>query len=155
MGRHMTIRTAFAAAFVLVASPGLAAIQLQPGEWQTTETGTEDGQPVPAQVDKECMNATDARDATNVVKQMRDQMQGQGAQCQTFDVDQSGETVSFTMKCGQQPQFFIDMTGTFTFVSSTRYSGTMKSAVTMMGKTSTGDKKIEAVRVGECKGEKK
>ncbi len=151
----MKMKTILAAAFVLAASPSWAAIELQPGEWQTTETGTEDGKPVPPQVDTECMSGAEARDATNLVKEMRDQMQGQGAQCQTFDVKQSGETVSFVMKCGEPKQFFVDMTGTFTFVSATRYTGTMKSAVTMGNQTTTADKKIEAVRVGACKGEKK
>lgn len=151
----MTMRSILAAAFILAASPSLAAIELQPGEWQTTETGTEDGKPVPPEIEKECMSAAEARDATNLVKDMRDQMQGQGAQCQTFDVKQSGETVSFVMKCGEPKQFFIDMIGTFTFVSATRYTGTMKSAVTVGGQTTTADKKIEAMRVGACKGEKK
>jgi hypothetical protein len=153
----MTTKTILAAGFILLASPWLAspclaAIQLQPGEWQTTETGTEDGQPVPPQVEKDCLTAEESRDATNLVKQMRDQMQGQGAQCQTFDVKQSGDSVTFTMKCGVPKQFLVDMTGTFNFVSPTRYTGTMKSAVTMMGKTTTSDKKTEAVRLGECKG---
>ncbi len=147
----MTTKSILAASFILLASPCLAAIQLQPGEWQTTETGTEDGQPVPPQVETDCLTADQSRDATNLVKEMRDQMQGQGAQCQTFDVKQSGESVSFTMKCGEAKQFHIDISGNFNFVSPTRYVGTMKSAVTMMGKTSTSEKTTEAVRVGECK----
>lgn len=151
----MTMKSVLAAAFVLAASPSLAAIELQPGEWQTTETGTEDGKPMPPEVEKECMNATEARDATNLAKEMRDQMQGDGAQCQTFDVKQSGETVNFVMKCGDPKQFLVDMTGTFTLISPTRYIGAMKTAVTIGGQTTTSDTKIEAVRVGACKGEKK
>jgi len=147
----MRTKSILVAVFILLASPSLAAIQLQPGEWQTTETGTEDGQPVPPQVETDCLTAEQSRDATNLVKDMRDQMQGQGAQCEAFDVKQSGESVSFTMKCGEAGKFSVDINGTFNFVSPTRYVGTMKSAVTMMGKTSTSDKKTEAVRVGECK----
>jgi len=147
----MTMKSMIAAALVLAASPSFAAIELQPGEWQTTETGTEDGKPVEPEVEKDCMSAAEARDATGLVKDMRDQMQGQGAQCKTFDVKQSGETVSFVMKCGEPKQFFFDMTGTFTLVSPTRYTGTMKTVVTMGNRTTTSDKKVEAVRVGACK----
>ena len=48
---------AMAAGLVLLASPCFAATQLQPGEWQTTETGSENGKPVPPKVEKECMTA--------------------------------------------------------------------------------------------------
>ncbi len=139
------------AAGLLAAAPTHAAITLQPGEWQETATGTEDGKPVPPEVDKSCMTAEEARDATNIVKEMKEQMQKDAGACQKFEVRESGNSVVFAMRCGDAKQFLFDISGTYTFVSATRYSGTMKSAVTMMGKTMAQDKKIEAVRVGDCK----
>ncbi|MGE0565680.1 MAG: DUF3617 domain-containing protein [Pseudolabrys sp.] len=142
----------FCFGIVIGIAPAHAAIQLQPGEWRTTETGTENGKAVPPQVETDCMTPEEARDATNIVKEMRKQMTEQGgAQCQTFDIKQSGETVTFVMKCGTPQQFSFDISGTYTFVSATRYTGTMKSDVRVMGQRTSSDKKIEAVRVGECK----
>lgn len=135
----------------LLAPRAHAAITLQPGEWQETTTGTEDGKPVPSEVEKSCMTAEEARDATNVVKQMKDQMQKDTGQCQKFDARETGNSVTFAIKCGDGKQFLFDISGTYTFVSATRYTGSMKSAVTMMGRTMTQDKKIEALRVGDCK----
>jgi hypothetical protein len=139
------------AVVVALALPAHAAIELTPGEWQVTETGTENGQPVAPEVEKECMSATEARDAVNVVNEMKKQMtEGAGAQCQNVDVKQSGNTVTFVMKCGDPKQFSFDITGTYNFVSATRYTGTLTSDVRMAGQRMTSDKKIEAVHIGAC-----
>lgn len=140
-----------AVGLILLACPALAATQLQPGEWQTTETGTENGQAVPPKVDKECMTAEEARDAASLVNEMKKEMTGQGAQCQTADIQQSGDTVTYTLRCAMQQQFVFNLSGTYTLQSPTRYAGHMKSDITMMGQKSTADKAIEAVRIGDCK----
>lgn len=146
-----TRATVAAASLFLLAMPSFAATQLQPGEWQTTETGTENGKPVPPVVEKECMTAEEARDATGLVNEMKKAMTGQGAQCQTADIQQNGDTVSYTLKCGMQQQFIFNISGTYTLQSPTRYAGRMKSEITMMGQKTTADKAIEAVRIGDCK----
>lgn len=140
-----------ACAGLIAAAPARAVITLQPGEWQETATGTEDGKPVAPEVEKSCMTPAEARDATNVVKQMKDQMQKDAGQCQKFEARESGNSVIFAFVCGDAKQFLFNISGAYTFVSGTRYTGTMKSAITMMGKTMTQDKKIEAVRVGDCR----
>jgi hypothetical protein len=132
------------------ALPAFPATQLQPGEWQTTETGTENGKPVPPKVEKECMTAEEARDATSLVNEMKKDITGQGAQCQTFDVKQNGDTVTYTLKCAMQKQFIFDISGTYTLQSPTRYSGRMKSEMTLLGQKTSSDKAIEAVHVGAC-----
>ncbi|MBS0245843.1 MAG: DUF3617 family protein [Proteobacteria bacterium] len=143
--------TVAAASLILLTSPAFAATQLQPGEWQTTETGTENGKPVPPKVDKECMKAEEARDATSLVNEMKKEMTGQGAQCQTADIQQNGDTVTYTLKCAMQQQFVFNISGTYTLQSPTRYAGRMKSEIAMMGQKSSSDKAIEAVRIGDCK----
>jgi hypothetical protein len=135
----------------LSAAPSYAAVSLQPGEWQTTETGTENGKPIKPEIEKECMTAEEARDATSVVKQIKSEMQQQGSTCEKFDIQQSGDSVTFVMKCGMGQQFLIDMTGTFTFLSPTKYVGAIKSSIKMGAVNSTSDKKVEAVHVGACK----
>src|SRR3569833_119263 len=99
---------AFAAACLLLsASPAFAATQLQPGEWQTTEPGTENGQAVPPKLDKECIAENEARDAASLVNEMKKEITGQGVACQTADVQQSGDTVTYTLKCAMQQQFIF------------------------------------------------
>jgi hypothetical protein len=129
--------------------PARAAVSLQPGEWQETTIGTEDGKPVAPEVEKSCMTPEEARDPASVLKTMKDS--APPGQCQKMDVQQSGDVITLVMKCGNPKEMSFDITGTFTFVSATRYTGAMKSAVTFGGKTMTQDKKIDAVRVGECK----
>lgn len=144
--------TAFVVAgLLMLSSPSFAATQLQPGEWQTTETGTENGQPVPPVVEKECLSESEARDAASLVNEMKKEMAGQGAQCQTADIQQNGDTVTYTLKCAMQQQFIFNISGTYTLHSPTRYAGRMKSEITMMGQKSSADKTIEAVRIGNCR----
>ena len=141
-------------ATLMLMAPAYATIALQPGEWQTTETGLEDGKPVAPQVEKECMTPEEARDATSVVKQMKDEMMKEAAgagQCPVADIKESGNTVTMALKCGDPKMMAFDISATFTFVSATRYTGAMKSAVSIGGRSMTTDKKIDAVRVGECK----
>ena len=138
-----------------IGSPASAAISLQPGEWQDTTTGTEDGKAVPPEVEKSCMPPEEARDAANIVKQMKEQMQKDAGQCQKFDAQERGNTVVFAMQCGDLTTMSMDIAGTFTFVSSTHYTGTMKSTMTMGGKAMTQDKKINSIRIGECTDAKK
>jgi hypothetical protein len=135
----------------VIAGPSHAAVSLQPGEWQTTETGVENGKPVEPKVEKECMTADESRDAAGLVEQIKTEMQEQGSQCERFDVQQSGESVTFTMKCAMGQHFLIDMTGTFTLLSPAKYIGAIKTSMKMGAVASTADKKIEAVRVGECR----
>ena len=142
---------ALAALISFGVSQANAAIELQPGMWKTTETGTEDGKPAKPEVEESCMTPQEARDAKNVVAELRKQAQASGGQCQRYDVNESGNTVTFVMRCGMAQQFMMDISGTFNFVSATRYTGTLKSAITLGGKTTTSDKKIDAVRVGDCR----
>ena len=142
------LRASVASALLALATPAYAAINLQPGEWQETETGTEDGKPVRAEVNSSCMTPEEAKDPVKQMAVIKDQSAGH---CEKLDVRESGNVVTLVMKCGDPKQYSIDIVGTFTFVSATRYTGTMKSTVVLGGKTMTQDKKIDAVRVGECK----
>ena len=147
----MKVLYATAVGLVLLASPCFAAIQLDPGEWQTTETGTENGKPVPPKVEKECITPEEARDAASLVDELKKEIMDQGTQCQKADVKLSGDTVTYALKCGEQRQFVFDISGTYTILSATRYSGRMKSEITLAGQKISADKSVEAVRVGACK----
>ena len=137
------------ACLIAAAAPVRAAMSLQPGEWQETTTGTEDGKAVPPEVEKSCMTPEEASDP---VKQLTEMMKDPSAgECQKVEVVPAGNAVTIALKCGDPKMMALEITGSFTFISATRYTGTMKSSVSMGGKVMTQDKKIDVVRIGECK----
>lgn len=139
---------ALSVAIVLLnVTPAHAAIELEPGQWQDTETGTENGQPAKAQVTTECMTPEDAKDPVKALMAER----AQAGQCKTFDVKPSGNTVTYTMQCGDEKQMSFDIAGTLTFVDRKHYAGTLKSTVIFAGQKITSDKKIESKWLGPCK----
>src|SRR3569833_1052586 len=79
---------------VLIPNRAFAAIELEPGTWQDTETGVENGKPAKPEVTTDCIVGDDAKDP---VKSMA-KMQAEGAgQCQTMDIKPSGNIVTLNM----------------------------------------------------------
>ena len=136
------------AAFVgLLSAPARAAIELEPGLWQDTETGTENGHPAKAEVTTDCMTPEDAKDP---VKALMSE-QAQAGQCKTFEVKPNGNTVTYRMQCGDVKQMSFDIVGSITFIDRKQYTGTLKSTVIFAGQKTTSDKKIESKWIGACK----
>jgi hypothetical protein len=134
--------------FSLNSYPARAAVELEPGEWQDTETGTENGQPAKAEVTTSCMTPEDAKDPVKALMAERAQQAGQ---CKTFDVKPNGNTVTFTMQCSDPKQMSFDIAGTMTFLDRKNYTGMMKSTVIFAGQKMTSDKKIDSKWLGPCK----
>ncbi len=128
-------------------APAAAAIELEPGQWQDTETGTEDGKPVKAEVTSDCMSPEEAKDPVKQLSVMKDT----GGQCKKLDIKESGNTVSIVMLCGDPKEMQIDLTGAYTFHNKRQYTGTMKTVITIGGKVSTADKTVESKWIGPCK----
>jgi hypothetical protein len=145
IARLVNLSAVFCAGF-LATSPAHAAIQLEPGNWQDTETGTENGKPVPPQVTTDCMTPEEAHDPVKVLTAMKDQ----AGQCQKVEVKQNGNTITFIMRCGDPKQMSMDMLATYTFISPKHYSGTLKSTVILADKKTTADKKVDSIRLGAC-----
>jgi hypothetical protein len=124
----------------LLVSSSAAAFELRPGTWEEVETGTEDGKPVPARTETNCMTPEEAKDPLKGLSPDKD-MKGH---CRTFDLKRSATGFSMRMECGDPRQFSMSIAAAYTFVSPTRYTGTFKTATSMMGKTSTSDKKVDA-----------
>jgi hypothetical protein len=138
-----------AAAFCLFAMPAYAAIQFDPGEWQDTETGTENGEPVKPEVTTSCMTAQDAHDPVKALTQLRDTA---GQQCKTMNVKENGNVLTFDMECGEPTTMLIAVSMNITFLNSRHYSGTLKSNVTYAGKTIATDKQLDSKWIGAtCK----
>ncbi len=131
-----------------LSSPARAAIELDPGQWQDTETGTEDGKPVKPEVTSDCMSPEEAKDPVKQLAGMKEA--GEAGQCQKFDIKESGNSVSVVMLCGNEKEFLFDISATYTFNGKRSYSGTMKSKITMAGNTMVADKKVESKWIGPC-----
>jgi hypothetical protein len=152
----MTVtKTSSALAFYIIvgaclatAMPARAAFELDPGQWQDTETGTENGQPAKPEVTTDCMTPAEAKDPVKALMALRDQQAGQ---CKTVDVKQNGNTLSFVMKCGDPKQMSFDIAATYSFIDRRHYSGTMKSTVVIAGQKTTADKVIDSKWIGACK----
>ena len=128
-----------------------AAIELMPGAWQDTETGEENGKPVPPQITVDCMTAEEARDPIKILTAMKDQ----AGECGKLDIKQSGNVVTFIMQCGDPQQMAMDMQATYTFINAKHYTGVLTSTVILAGKKTTANKKVDSVWVGACKKENK
>jgi len=138
-----------AAAFCFFVTPAYAAIQLDPGEWQDTETGTENGQPAKPEVTTSCMKAEDAKDPVKALTQLKDTA---GQQCKTLNVKESGNVLSFDMECGEPKTMLIAISMHITFLNARHYTGTLKSNVTFAGKTIATNKQHDSKWIGAaCK----
>ena len=152
---QMTVRSASLKAALLTiglvaAAPARAAIELEPGMWQDTETGMENGKPAKPEVTTDCMTAEDAKDPVKALAKM--QAEGAG-QCEKLEVKPSGNVITLNMKCGDAKQgMLMELSGTFTFVDRKHYTTSMKSTIAMGGQTMTSDKQVESKWVAaECK----
>ena len=135
----------------LAAQPARAAIDLTPGTWQDTETGEENGKPVPPQVTTDCMTPEEAKDPVKILTAMKDQ----AGECGKLDIKQSGNVVTFIMQCGEPEQLAMDMQATYTFIDARHYTGVLTSTVILAGKKTTANKYVNSVWVGVCKKESK
>ena len=134
-------------AILFFATSAIAAIQLEPGNWQDTETGIEDGKAVPPQVTTDCMSPEEAADPVKVLTAMKDQ----AGQCQKLDIKENGNTITFVMQCGDPKHMSFDIEATYRFINAKHYSGTLKSTVILAGKKTSADKKVDSIWVGACK----
>ncbi len=128
------------------ASPAFAAIELDPGMWQDTETGEEDGKPVKPEVTSDCMAPEEAKDPVKALSVMKD---GAG-QCKKLEVKEKGNVVSIEMQCGDPKEMSIEMIGTYTFLDRRHYIGTMKSTIIHGGQTATSNKTVDSKWIGPC-----
>jgi hypothetical protein len=121
------------------------AVELQPGLWESVETGTENGKPAKAEKETSCITPEEAKDP------LKGLTKDTAGQCKTFDAKVTGGGLTVRLQCGQGKEFAIDMAVAYTFVSPTQYTGTIQSTVSVGGQKTVSDKKITARRIGDCK----
>ena len=143
------VALSLATAAGLLASSGVcAAFEIEPGQWENTETSDVDGKPGKPELSTECVTPQDARDPLKALSGMQEQS---GSKCKMADVKQSGNVVSFAMKCGDPKEGSIDMTASFTFENSRHYTGVITSVMSIADQKMTSKMSIEAKWLGACK----
>jgi len=118
------------------------AMELEPGAWKEIETGTEDGKPVPASTNATCMSEDEAKDPLKGLSPERYLSELRG-HCKTHDVKTTDTSLAMQVECGDPQKLQIKFSVNYTFNSPRSYSGTVKSAVTISGRSTTTDKKVE------------
>ena len=133
---------AMALAIMICAAAPSRAFELEPGAWKEIETGTEDGKPVEPAVNAICLTEDDAKDPVKGLSPEKTLGDMRG-HCKTIDAKSSGAGLSMRLECGEAGQAQMTFSVAYAFNSEHSYTGTVKSAVTMSGKSATASKKIE------------
>ena len=147
MAKPLTLG-ALAIALCALASLPSAALELDPGEWQGTETGTENGEPAAPVTLSACIVKADSRDLVKALTAVKELA---GQKCVAVDLHDTGKTLSFRIACGLPDKVSFSVDANLTFENARHYSGTIKSSVTYAGKTTSSDKQIDSRRIGPCK----
>jgi hypothetical protein len=124
---------------IFAATPAFAAVELEPGQWQDTETGTENGKPAKTEVSTNCLSAEEARNPVKTILKDAD-----GRTCETLSAKENGNVVTVVMRCGDPKEMRIEMDMTVNFQSARAYSGKMKSFVIFAGQKMTTEKTIDS-----------
>jgi hypothetical protein len=143
---RFTAYALFVVAFLVPAPAARAEVQLQPGLWQETETGSENGRPAKSETSTRCMTPEEARQPSKAVvfdETLR-------KHCKALEYKRTEDNLSLRLQCGSQG-FTVNIGATFTFHSPQHYSGLMKVAIQVATMKFIADKTIDAKRIGECK----
>ena len=133
-----------AAACVLLTATATAsrAVELDPGTWKELEIGTENGKWVPPGTNVVCLTPEQAAEPVKGLSPERNLERMRG-QCKTLDVKQSASGLAMRVQCGDPDKVLMSFDLDYTFNNARSYTGTVKSAVTVSGKSATAEKKVE------------
>ncbi len=129
----------------LAAPPARAAIELQPGLWQDTETGEENGKPIKPEVTTSCMTPEEAKNPEKSMAAPKDDKD----QCKSYDVKRTGDVLTFSMLCGAK-EFSIDIAVRINILNPQHYTGVLKSTVNFGQQKIVSNKALDSKRIGEC-----
>jgi hypothetical protein len=125
-----------------IAWSGVAASQVQPGNWELTVTSQMQGmdKPIGPLSKTQCFTEADTRDPGRVL--------GTGGSCQFSNRRESGDTYTFDVKCGGA----LPMSGTGRLrQSSSAFEGDLDLTVDSGGGSNLGMRtKVSGRRLGPC-----
>jgi hypothetical protein len=144
-----TVLLSLSASAGFLCMPALAAaLEIEPGQWESRETSSVDGKAEAPETSNDCVTKEDARDPVKALSGMQGDS---GGKCRMFDVKQAGNVVSFAMKCGDPQEGEIEMSAKFIFENAKHYTGALVSIMSMAGQKMTSTMTVDAKWVGACK----
>ena len=141
-------REAFVLGLAVAFAAPASAMQLEPGEWQGTETGSENGEAAPPSTFTGCITSADTADLIKRLKSLKDIA---GNKCTAMQVQDAGNTLTIKVECGTPERLSIVVDSKVTFENAKHYFGSVKSSVSFAGKTTTSDKAFDSKWIGPCK----
>ena len=142
MGQNRGLVLAITLAIAICATARARAFEFESGGWKEIETGTEDGKTVEPVVNTTCMTEDEAKDPVKGLSPEKGLGDMRG-HCKTLDAKTSDTGLSMRVECGEAGQAQMTFNVDFVFNNARSYTGTVKSAVTMSGKSATASKKVE------------
>jgi Protein of unknown function (DUF3617) len=145
VARVMGCLLVVSAGWLTASAPARAEVQLQPGLWQETETGSENNRPAKIETTTRCMTPEEAKQPSKAVvfdEEVR-------RHCKVLELTRTGDDLSFRLQCGADG-FALNMGAAFTIHTPEHYSGTIKAALKLGTMRLSADKKIDAKRIGAC-----
>jgi len=117
----------------LAASPA-AALDIQPGLWQDTQTGEVNGKEMPRKVSTNCVAPAQAKDVVARAQAgLQNSMKAQAQKCSKLDIRRHDNVITFEMKCGDAEQGTVDATTVITIESPRHTTNVAKSAIDFAG----------------------
>jgi len=117
----------------LTASPA-AALDIQPGLWQDTQTGAVNGKDLPRKVSTNCVSPAQAKDIVERAQAgLQNSMKAQAQKCSKLDIRRNANVIIFEMKCGDAKQGTVDATTVITVESPHHTTNVAKSAINFAG----------------------
>ena len=129
-------------AISIVGNAPSRAIELEPGTWKEIESGTENGKPVSPVFNTTCITPDEAEDPAKSLFPAKNLTDMRG-QCRTLDIKKSDTGLTMHVQCGDPSKVLRDFNVDYVFNNARSYSGRVRSAVTMSGKSASSDKKVE------------
>ncbi|MBI3148435.1 MAG: DUF3617 family protein [Betaproteobacteria bacterium] len=132
------------AAFAGAAAAGPA---MKEGQWEMTIQSKMEGMPMqpPPMTFKHCYTDRDVADGRRIVEQQN----SKNGKCEMVDFKESGNTVTYSMKC-QTPQGDSFTKGSSTYKGDS-YTGTMHIRMNMQGQKMEMTQVHNGKRLGACK----
>ena len=125
-----------------------AALEIEPGQWESSATSDVDGKPSQPELSTDCVTAEDARDPVKALTGMQNDSR---AKCKVGEVKQAGNVVSFAMTCGDESLGSIRMAASFTFENARHYTGRLQTVMSVSGQLMTSNMAVDAKWIGACK----
>ncbi len=147
MRKTLAVMLIGAAALATAPSSLAGMLKAEPGAWKITVNVTRDGQPDAPRTNTTCVTKDQVQDLSTRLSAPRG---SPGEKCVRTSFNETDSTLDWKYQC--TGEFSINSDGSIKFDSPTHYTGTMKTAGTVMGHSIDSSSTMEGTRIGDCTG---